>query len=48
MCEFTTWPQNHNAPLSHEVLEYWSGEKATEEWLRRASPYQKTDVQAKA
>jgi len=30
------------------VLEYWSGEKATEEWLRRAPPYQKTDVQAKA
>jgi len=29
-------------------LEYWSGEKATEEWLSRAPPYQKTDVQAKA
>src|SRR5947209_12465252 len=29
--EFTTWPQNHNAPLRDGVLEYWSGEKATEE-----------------
>jgi len=45
--KFTTWLQNHNAPLGHGVSEYWSGEKATEEWLRRASPYQKTDVQAK-
>src|SRR6266513_5465270 len=36
--EFTTWPQNHNAPIRHGVLEYWSGEKATEECSAERRP----------
>src|SRR5438874_8990212 len=40
--EFTTWPQNHNAPLRHVVLEYWSGEKATEECSAERRPTKKS------
>src|SRR5882724_1340173 len=40
--EFTTWPQNHNAPLRHGVLEYWSGEKATEECSAERRPTKKS------
>src|SRR2546421_9327069 len=40
--EFTTWPQNHNAPLRHGVLEYWSGEKATEECSAEPRPTKKS------
>src|SRR6267142_493648 len=40
--KFTTWPQNHNAPLRHGVLEYWSGEKATEECSAERRPTKKS------